>query len=389
MLTVKTNRKRRDGFTLVELLVVITIIAILLSLLLPAVNATRGAARRIECANNLHQLGIAFKSARSQGLDIRSHRWPTQLSPYMEGQESMYDCPEVTEPGAPSYGMNNNVHRLMEKGDEHRILMLDFNKPSADVVGYEPPLRCEVWADNAAYRHNGFCNVLFFDGHVSAMRGTELDPCAGSSQGGASGGGTVGGGGGTGTCCNPGDASDEVYEDLWVPYAGPGKDKYSCDTGGGLLAEYRPGIENFAGPAETRIDKTLTKPFGGQFGGFNIPITGNNRAFSGRWTGRLRADYTDQYTFHISHDDGCTVRINGELVYSVTGWRWVGEGSYRTKSVDQAATNPIQLRGGDCVDIEVTLVNYNGPTHLDVQWSAPSLGGRQPIPAANMAPAPH
>ena len=65
MMSVQGTRKKRPGFTLIELMVVISVLLILMSFLMPSVQQSREAARRLQCQNNLRQLGLALNGYSS------------------------------------------------------------------------------------------------------------------------------------------------------------------------------------------------------------------------------------------------------------------------------------------------------------------------------------
>jgi len=111
---------RRTGFTLIELLVVIAIIAILIALLVPAVQKVRESASRTQCANNLKQVGLACHSFHDvykkmppaatgslNGYDIKYSTLHVYILPYLE-QDNLY---KMVVPGVPytsNFAVGNN-----------------------------------------------------------------------------------------------------------------------------------------------------------------------------------------------------------------------------------------------------------------------------------------
>jgi prepilin-type N-terminal cleavage/methylation domain-containing protein/prepilin-type processing-associated H-X9-DG protein len=157
----------RAGFTLVEVLVVIAVISILAALLLPAVQMAREAARRMQCANNLKQLGLAFHNYHdahrvlpfSHFIDRRNlnaHGWGAMLLPYVD-QAALYNQFNFSQPffaPYPGLGFTHDNQQAIRtplavrtcpsrpNGAEVQDCVVPANiVPRAGLPGFEIPFR--------------------------------------------------------------------------------------------------------------------------------------------------------------------------------------------------------------------------------------------------------
>ncbi len=185
-------KRPTNAFTLVELLAVITIIAILAGLVLTVLSSMQNSVQATKCSSNLRQAYLAFCEYLADNENTMPQRFYKTgdhdtgvkyydlLSRYTgnpspDKRTNIFVCPSHHEnnfPNQPSYGMNwyyDNANILSLPSPSYIIMLAETAGP--DGKGSN---RADKGSDTpgelAPTRHGGFSNYLFFDGHVEKLK---------------------------------------------------------------------------------------------------------------------------------------------------------------------------------------------------------------------------